>query len=123
LQQWASECVRAGSGLAEGPVEWQIGSPIDELMLMLIAALNANPVVSIGDRQGGAQLRVEAIRIIPPPQFNSPMRFKTLSPIFAAVTEWPKAAGRSNIICARRSTLRRMYREQFAPKVLCPDWR
>ncbi len=87
LQQMGKR-VRAGrQWLAPGPVEWQIGSPIDELMLMLIAALNANPLVFIGDRQGGAQLRIEAIRIIPPPQFNSPMQFKTLSPMFAAITE------------------------------------
>lgn len=87
LQQMGKR-VRAGrQWLADGPVEWQISSPIDELMLMLIAALQANPTVFIGDRQGGAQLRVEAVRIIPPPQFTSPMCFKTISPIFAAITE------------------------------------
>ncbi len=86
LQQMGKR-VRAGrQWLAAGPVEWQIGSPIDELMLMLIAGLQANPSVFIGDRQGGAQLRVEAVRIIPPPQFTSPMRFKTISPIFAAIS-------------------------------------
>ena len=87
LQQ-VGKRVRAGrQWLADGPVEWQIGSPIDELMLMVMAGLSANPVVFIGDRNGGAQLEAEAVRVISPPQFTSPMRFKTLSPIFAAVTE------------------------------------
>lgn len=87
LQQVGKRVHSGRQWLAAGPVEWQIGSPIDELMLMIIGALNANPMLFIGDRQGGAQLRVEAIRILPPPQFSSRMRFKTLSPIFAALTE------------------------------------
>jgi len=87
LQQ-VGKRVRAGrQWLVGGPVEWQVGSPIDELMLMVMAGLSANPVVFIGDRQGGAQLEAEAVRVIEPPHFASPMRFKTLSPIFAAVTE------------------------------------
>lgn len=87
LQQIGKRVRDGRQWLADGPVEWQIGSPIDELMLMLVAALEVNPVLFIGDRQGGAQLRLEAVRILSPPQFTSPMRFKTLSPIFAAVTE------------------------------------
>lgn len=87
LQQVGKRVRDGRQWLAEGPVEWQVGSPIDELMFMLMAGLSANPVVFIADRQGGAQLEAQAIRIIEPPQFTSPMRFKTLSPIFAAVTQ------------------------------------
>lgn len=87
LQQVGKRVHAGRQWLAEGPVEWHIGSPIDELMLMVMAGLNANPTIFIGDRQGGAQFEVSAIRHIAPPQFTSPMRFKTLSPIFAAVTE------------------------------------
>lgn len=87
LQQVGKRVQAGRQWLAEGPVEWQIGSPIDELMLMIVAGLNANPTIFIGDRQGGAQLEVSAVRHIAPPQFTNPMRFKTLSPLFAAVTE------------------------------------
>lgn len=87
LQQVGKRVRDGRQWLAEGPVEWQIGSPIDELMLMVMAGLSASPVVFIADRQGGAELEAQAIRIIEPPQFVSPMRFKTLSPIFVAVTE------------------------------------
>jgi CRISPR-associated endoribonuclease Cas6 len=87
LQQVGKRVRDGRQWLADGPVEWQVGSPIDELTLMIMAGLSANPVVFIGDRQGGAHLEVEMVRIISPPQFISPMRFKTLSPIFAAVTE------------------------------------
>lgn len=87
LQQMGKRVLEGRQWLAAGPVEWQIGSPIEELMLLLIAALNANPLVFIGDRQGGAELRVEAARMIPPPQFTSRMQFKTISPIFAAITQ------------------------------------
>src|SRR5262245_12904938 len=41
LQQMGKRVRDGRQWLAAGPVEWQIGSPIDELMLMLIAALNA----------------------------------------------------------------------------------
>jgi len=94
LQQVGKRVHAGRQWLADGPVEWQIGSPIDELTMMMMAGLSANPVVFIGDRQGGAQLEAEAIRVIEPPQFTSPMRFKTLSPIFAAVTEMDES-GRS----------------------------
>ncbi len=87
LQQVGKRVRDGRQWLADGPVEWQVGSPIDELTLMIMAGLSANPVVFIGDRQGGAHLEVGMVRIISPPQFISPMRFKTLSPIFAAVTE------------------------------------
>jgi len=87
LQQIGKRVRDGRQWLADGPVEWQVGSPIDELTLMMMAGLSANPVIFIGDRQGDAQLEATAIKVIPPPQFNSPMRFKTLSPIFAAVTE------------------------------------
>lgn len=87
LQQVGKRVRDGRQWLARGPVEWQIGSPIDELMMMVMAGLSANPVVFIGDRRGGAELEAQAIRVIEPPHFVSPMRFKTLSPIFAAVTE------------------------------------
>jgi CRISPR-associated endoribonuclease Cas6 len=87
LQQRGKRVYAGRQWLAPGPVEWQIGSPIDELVLMLLAGLSANPVIFIGDRAGGAELEVRAARIISPPIFSSPMRFKTLSPIFMAVSE------------------------------------
>ncbi|MCI0665952.1 MAG: CRISPR-associated endoribonuclease Cas6 [Acidobacteria bacterium] len=87
LQQ-VDKRVHAGrQWLAPGPVEWQIGSPIDELILMLMGGLNNNPVVFIGDKQCGAQFMAQTIRIIPPPVFTNSMRFKTLSPIFTALTK------------------------------------
>ncbi|MGH9844644.1 MAG: CRISPR-associated endoribonuclease Cas6 [Blastocatellia bacterium] len=86
LQQRGKRVHAGRQWLAPGPVEWQIGSPIDELILMLLAGLSANPVIFIGDRESGAELSVQAARIITPPLFSSPMQFKTLSPIFAAVT-------------------------------------
>jgi CRISPR-associated endoribonuclease Cas6 len=87
LQQVGKRVRDGRQWLTGGPVEWQIGSPIDEIMLMVMAGISANPVVLIADRQSGAELEAQAIRVIEPPQFIGPMRFKTLSPIFAAVTE------------------------------------
>lgn len=87
LQQVGKRVRDGRQWLAYGPVEWQIGSPIDELMFMIMAGLSANPVVFIADRQGGAELMAQAITVIEPPNFTSPMRFKTISPVFAAVTE------------------------------------
>src|SRR5262245_31571004 len=75
LQQVGKRISEGRQWLAEGPVEWQICSPIDELMLMFFAGLNANPIVFIGDDQGGAELKATAVNIIPPPNFRSPMRF------------------------------------------------
>lgn len=87
LQQVGKRVRDGRQWLAEGPVEWQIGSPIDELMMMVMAGLSADPVVRIGDRNGGADMEAVAIIVIEPPHFVGPMRFKTLSPIFAAVSE------------------------------------
>lgn len=87
LQQVGKRVRDGRQWLAEGPVEWQVGSPIDELMMMVMAGLSADPVVFIGDRDGGAKLQAQAITVIEPPHFVSPMRFKTISPIFAAVSE------------------------------------
>ncbi len=85
LQQVGKRIHGGRQWLTSGPVEWQIGSPIDELMLMVMAGLSASPVIFIGDRDGGAELEVQGARVISPPLFASPMRFKTLSPIFSAV--------------------------------------
>jgi CRISPR-associated endoribonuclease Cas6 len=87
LQQVGKRVRDGRQWLADGPVEWQVGSPIDELTMMMMAGLSANPVIFVGDREGGAELEALSIRVIEPPQFHSPMRFKTISPLFAAVPD------------------------------------
>lgn len=87
LQQMGKRIRSGRQWLAAGPVEWQIGSPIDDLVMMLLAGFSAHPVIYIGDREGGMELEILSARILTPPIFSSPMRFKTVSPIFVAVTE------------------------------------
>ncbi len=87
LQQMGKRVRDGRQWLTPGPVEWQIASPIEELMLILMGGLSANPFFFIGNAQCGAEFEATAVAIISPPQFHDPIRFKTLSPIFAATTE------------------------------------
>jgi CRISPR-associated endoribonuclease Cas6 len=70
-----------------GPIEWRVASPIDEQMRLLAAGLIAQGVISIGDKQGAAELRVSEIVELPVPRLRGRMRFTTISPIFVAVDD------------------------------------
>lgn len=87
LEQAGKRVAHGRQWLEPRPVEWQIASPIDGMMELLVEGLLAQGVISIGDREGGARLAVTEIFEIPPPRFADRMRFRTLSPLFASVDD------------------------------------
>jgi CRISPR-associated endoribonuclease Cas6 len=87
LEQRGKRIHEGRQWLRPRPVEWQIASPLDELMELLVEGLMAQGVISIGDRRGGARLAVSEILEIPAPSFTDRMRFRTLSPLFVSVDD------------------------------------
>jgi len=69
--------------LQPGPVEWWIASPVEEFLKNLATGLLSSGAL----RVGAAQLPIAGVETLPAPEFHSPLRFKCLSPIVAAVAE------------------------------------
>lgn len=70
-----------------GTVEWQIASPIPELMEALVMGLGGAGSVTIGDRDGVTEMEVAEIAMVEPPRFVRRMRFTLLSPITVSMEE------------------------------------
>lgn len=70
-----------------GRVEWQIASPIPELMEALVMGLGGAGAVEIGDRHGITEMDVAGIELVEPPRFLRRMRFTLLSPITVSKEE------------------------------------
>ena len=73
--------------LRQRPVEWQVASPLAEMMELLAEGLARQGVISLGDRAGTTHLTVTEILELPDPVLSGRMRFETLSPLFAAVDD------------------------------------
>ena len=72
---------------ARGEIVWQVSSPQPEFIQSFVTGLIGQGEVTIGDPMGSAQFSVESIEEMEVPAFQSPMRFKTISPITVSVVE------------------------------------
>jgi len=87
IEQRGKRIAEGRQWFGPGPIEWRVASPIDEQMELLAAGLIAQGVISIGDKQGAAELGLSEIIELPTPRIMRRMRFTTISPIFVAVDD------------------------------------
>jgi CRISPR-associated endoribonuclease Cas6 len=87
LEQRGKRIANGRQWFRAAPIEWQIASPLDEMIELLVQGLLAQGVVSIGDQYGDAQFGVTETYVIEPPVPARQMRLRTISPIFVAVDD------------------------------------
>ncbi len=70
-----------------GRVTWQVASPEEGFIAALVNGLVTQQVVTIGDQKSVTRFVVTQIEEILPPVFSGQMRFTTLSPLTASISE------------------------------------